>query len=252
MPTQTSQALTLDEPRTWPRHITEMLESPRVTGLLRRREWMDEVAREPVLQPVFEAVEAHAAAAGLTGFHGTKQLPDRQFSETGLRILNFDEHHSYFRDLIQGRPDVPPKLFRHILRRLNEWRAGESETREKMLWFCFTRAPIAGSGAEEFFQMFGGEAIYTPFLEDSRVRPLLESLGEPVVVEARISTRDLTVYQEFALGRTLVSYYAQSVNPNFNLEEREGHVSRGVAPENVVAVHPHRKFVTARARRGRK
>lgn len=112
-----------------------------------------------------------------------------------------------------------------------------------MLWFCLTRHLVLDPGTESLFKYYGGEAIYVPFMRDPRVAPLLEKLGEPVVVEVRISVRDLTVFREFALGRTLVSYSANSINPEFVVEDLEGYVSSNVPPSDIVAVHPHSDYL---------
>jgi hypothetical protein len=53
------------------------------------------------------------------------------------------------------------------------------------------------------------------------------------------------VIQEFAFARTLVSYFAKTVNPEFHIAGRDGYLSKAVEPADIVAVHPHKAFVKA-------
>jgi hypothetical protein len=121
------------------------------------------------------------------------------------------------------------------------------------LWFCIDRQLVLHPGTESFFKYFGGEAVYFAFMEDPAIGLLLEQLGEAVVVEARIASKDLTVFQEFAFARTLVCYFARTINPEFHIEGREGYLSKSVEPTDIVVVHPHKEFVkTYSPRRSRK
>jgi len=140
---------------------------------------------------------------------------------------------------------VDDDLFRHIDAKLTDWQANHTGTREKKLWFCLTRTLVLNSGTESFFKYFGGEAIYFAFLRDQRVAPLLESIGEPVVVEVEIDVSVLTVSRKWAVGRTLVSHFASARNPNFFVEELEGYVSEDIPPQSVVAVHSYNDFVAS-------
>lgn len=80
-------------------------------------------------------------------------------------------------------------------------------------------------------------------MDDPLVAPLLENLGDPVVVEARLAVSGLTVFRQFAFGRTLVSYFANTINPEFYIEELEGYVSSDVSADDIVAVYPHAEYV---------
>ena len=161
----------------------------------------------------------------------------------GLRILDFEQHHAEVRELLRNHGEVPPALLGRIDAGLAAWRKNHTGRREKMLWFCVDRDLVFDRGTGSFFRYFGGEAVYVPFVRDPEVGPLLERVGEPVVVEVRIRSRDLKVFQDLAFARTLASHFASSVNPKFRIEGREGYLSKGVEPEDIVAVHAHDQFV---------
>ncbi len=237
--------LILDDPTTWPDPIKARLQQEPVVQLLCHNEFMDELVRHPVLRPILAEIEEYVAATPLAAYHCTKQLSERPFSVTGLRPLDFTEHHSEVRQVLSSHKSVTPALFSRIDAGLSDWQKNHTGKREKMLWFCIDRQLVLDPGTELFFKYFGGEAVYFAFMKDPEIGPLLEQLGEPVVVEARIASRDLTVFQEFAFARTLVCYFAKTVNAEFHIEGREGYLSKAVEPADIVAVHPHKVFVKA-------
>ena len=237
--------LILDDPSTWPKHIVEQLNAKPVIQLCKSHEFMEDIVDEPILIGIFEDVKSHAVNHGLAGYHCTKQSPTSQFKSTGLRKLNFQDHHAWFCNLIRQHPDVDDELYQHIDARLTYWQANHTGRRENMIWFCLTRTLVLESGTQSFFKYFGGEAIYFAFMRDDRVAPILENIGEPVVVEAKIDITNLTVFREWAFGRTLVSHFAHSLNSNFFIEELEGYVSTDIAPSSVIATHPYGQFVAS-------
>ena len=114
---------------------------------------------------------------------------------TGLRILNIERHHLEFRELISEHPLINKNLFDCIDKTLSDWQTNHGGTREGMLWFCLSRH-LVDDGTEKFFQYFGGEAIYWPFIFDPKTKDianLLEQIGEPVVVEVRLSVSNLNL-----------------------------------------------------------
>ena len=241
--------LILDDPATWPDHIIKRLQQEKVVQLLKQSNFIDDLVRHPTLRPVLEEVEAYVEANPLTAYHCTKQLPERPFAATGLRVLNFGEHHDEIKNLLRNHRLVTPALFDKLTNNLDFWKKNHTGIRENMLWFCVDRSLVFNEGTTSFFKFFGGEAVYFAMMDDSELGPILQRLGEPVVVEARIASRDLTVFQDFAFARSLVSHFAASVNPEFKIENREGFLSKGVKPIDVVAVHPYKNFVQKYARK---
>jgi hypothetical protein len=237
--------LILDNPLTWPNHIVEQLNDELVIQLCKSHNFMEDIANDPLLIDIFADVKSHAINDGLAGYHCTKQLKTSKFTSTGLRTLNFHEHHTWFRNLIRQHPDVDNELYQHIVTQLTDWQENHTGRRENMIWFCFTRTLASSSGTKSLRKYFGGEAVYSAFMHDERVAPILESMGDPVVVEAKIDISDLTIFREWALGRTLVSHFASSLNSKFSIEELEGYVSTDILPSSIVATHPHDHFVSS-------
>ncbi|MCA9024059.1 MAG: hypothetical protein KDA86_02480 [Planctomycetaceae bacterium] len=239
--------LILDDRSTWPEHIIDQLNTDAVIQLCKSHEFMEHIVDQPRLVDIFADVDSFARDHGLAGYHCTKQAESSLFQSTGLRTLDIAEHHAWFRELIREHPDVDKELYQHIDAQLTYWQKNHTGKREGMIWFCLTRTLVLVSGTESFFKYFGGEAVYFAFMHDERVAPILEKIGVPVVVEAKINVADLTVFRQWAFGRTLVSHFAHSQNPDFFIEELEGYASSWIPPESVIAVHSHEQFVTSLA-----
>lgn len=233
--------LILDVPRTWPKKITEDLKHHSVVALCRANGFMDDIHRRREIVDILADAEGHARQVGLAVYHCTKQLRDRPFAATGLRVLDFATHHAECLEVLREHASED-HLFAHIESVLADWKKDHTGKREGMLWCCLTRRLALHPGTESFFRYFGGEAVYMPFLRDERVAPVLERIGEPVVVEAHVNANDLTVFRQQAFGRTLVSHFANSVNPEFCIEELEGYVSSDIPPSRIVAVYPLTDF----------
>lgn len=237
--------LILDDPATWPDHVVKQLNSDTVIQLCTSHDYMEHIADHQDLIDIFSDIEEYTQKHRIAGYHCTKQAPTFSFMLSGLRTLDFTTHHAEFRSMMRKHPLVDDGLLRYIDSKLSDWQANHTGSREKKLWFCLTRTLVLNSGTESFFKYFGGEAIYFAFLYDQSVAPLLESIGEPVVVEVAIDVSVLNVSRKWAVGRTLVSHFASTRNSNFFVEELEGYVSEDIPPQRVVAVHSYNDFVAS-------
>lgn len=241
--------LVLDNLNTWPAHIIEQLYSDSVIRLLENNDSIEPIREEPILLDIFEDVQQYALSKGVVCYHCTKQLPEYPYKITGLKTLNFETHHSNFLKYICNYPGVDKKCFDRIKKALLKFRNDPCDSREKKLWFVFTRDPVLDLGTECFFKYYGGEAIYMPFIyepEMQDITKILESIGEPVVVEIRLFPSDIVTCKQDgfgrpAFGRILVECFAKSINPNFCRDGGEGYIEKDVPPEDI-AVHSYDIF----------
>jgi len=240
--------LKIDDPNTWPENIIKQLNAQPVLSLLKSNNFIEHIDDELDIQDILADVDDYAESEGIVVYHCTKQLPEKLFKDTGLRLLDLETHHREFLELIRNRPSVSKELFNRIEKALSDWRVGE-ESRERKLWFCLRRNVILydfDSGSEYLLKCYGGEAIYMPFIykpEMKDVTNLLEELGEPVVVEARLSVSSLRRYKIYSLGRTLVGCFANSINPDFHINDYNECGLTEILPCDIIAVHPHKQFI---------
>lgn len=233
--------LILDNPKTWPKHIIDQLNQPSVIKLLTNNNFIDCVLKDSDIKNIFADVEYYAKDKGIAGYHCAKQLPEKPYKKIGLRILDFEKHHSEFLDYLKENKLVNEKQFQIIKTDLAKFK--EKNRRENQLWFCFTRQLVFhDDGCEKFFKYYGGEAIYMAFVYEenrTKIKTILEQIGEPVVVEAHIPIENLTLTKENPFGNALVSYFASTINPKFYNDGLEGYVKKNIMPSKITNVYPY-------------
>lgn len=82
-----------------------------------------------------------------------------------------------------------------VARMLEDQNQANDSNRAGMIWFCFFKPYIAGeSGLCRFFRSWGGEALYNHHERNPTTGPILQQIGKPCVVEAKVPIRDLSAH----------------------------------------------------------
>ncbi len=235
--------LIIDDPVTWPSEVRAILESSRLKGLLQNHEWLDDIESQALVRNVCERVDDFSRINGVACYHFTKELDSKPYSAQGLRPLNFTMHHEEFLTHLQSEGICSESLYREIESRLIDWRVRHTGDRNGLLAFCLLRQTASDSSAHDLFHYYGGEAIYRAFPTGHEALQLLKSMGRPVVVEAKISRALLRPNRDNALGRSLISYFAQSMDSTIGLEFSEARVTQVIPPAWIKAVYDRHVFV---------
>ena len=228
--------LAVDDPSSWPPALVEAMETTNTVELLQAYEWMDDLIKEPRIIGLCRLVEEYAEHAGVVGFHCTKEISPDHYRSNGLRVLNIIEHHREFLHYISSVLKVEKSLYTRLENGLRAFRENHPGRREGMLWLCLSEALTIASGCDRFFKYYGGEAIYWPFERDEEISALLEGIGQPVVVKVIVPLKNLRIYRDSALGRSIVSICANRRNPEFNLEFPEGNITDSIPPSDVLDI----------------
>ena len=241
--------LIVDDQKTWPKDIIKQLEKDSVIQLLKSNNFYSNIKDESDICDIVADVKKYASSVGVAVYHCTKQLPERPYKTIGLRILNIERHHSDFLDYICERPEVDKSCFDRIKKALEEWNDREQRyRREDMIYFCIERNLVLDYGTKDFFDYYGGEAIYMPFYNEGMedIKRILASIGEPVVVEAHLSVSDLETYGqtygENRFGQSVIECFAESINPDFCIQGLEGYYKKDIPPDKIIEVYPYEKF----------
>jgi hypothetical protein len=133
---------------------------------------------------------------------------------------------------------------------LRTWRDGTGhEGRDGTLHLLHSRQEVGNWGAEKFFRYYGGEAVYWPFgpwrpdADHHWFLRNLESIGVPVVVEAKVAPSDLITGSANSGADVVISYFARSVNPCFEPWQPFCLTKKSVSPEQIMSVTPLESFV---------
>ncbi|AGS80468.1 hypothetical protein [Leptospira alstonii] len=231
----------LDDSKTYPKNIIDQLNQRKVIDLLMNNLWIENIKRDRCIVDIFEDVEKYCNNNGIVGFHCTKEIHTKPYHKTGLRILNMRQHHSEFIQYLKDELRISKEDIVYFKEKLDYFRENNSEGREGTLWFCLNRN-FVGEDSEDFLKYYGGEAVYFWFKEDRKITKLCKSIGKPVVIEALIEVSELTIFQEYGFGKTLVSNYAHSINKKFHTSDLEGFVKSDIPSKNIIQVHPKKSF----------
>lgn len=234
--------LVVDDESTWPLEFRDAVATSEILKLFESYEWMDRLIEESNIRHLCRKVDQYAETSSVAGYHCTKAINPDRYREQGLRVLEMDQHHKEVLSDLRDIQALDGALVARIEQVLTDFRVNHHGRREGMLWFCLAEVLPLSDGCDRFFEYLGGEAIYWPFIGDEEVNSVLRRIGQPVVVKARLQFHALTIYREYALGRCMLSLCASRVNPQFNVEFAEGHVSGSVAPEDVLEVYDAVEF----------
>jgi len=230
--------LALDHVGSIPRAIRSRLDANR--DRLSSVQYFDHLLQWPELKSAAADLDSIIRGSKVLAYHCTKELQPGLIASSGLRTLSLETHIA---DFIAHVARVAPDLESDFRAGLDRWlQRRETRYREGQVWFCLTR-DLVSDGTEDFFTYYGGEALYRAFPESDRCRSFLASLGRAVVVEVSIPADELRLVPTFACARPLITRYARTFNPTFELEDLEGHLLRPVAPSEVLQVHEAPEFL---------
>ncbi len=235
-------ALEVDTPTTWPSSLREPLSAPAVQQLFRAHSSYEDIRSAWALRPAIVEIERYVRENGLVVYHCTKELFPGKIASEGLRVLNQQAHVDEFlaytlRENIltqQEREEIEPVL--------RKWRDGTQHVkgREGTLHFVHSRPEVLAWGTQKFFLYYGGEALYWPF-GPWTPKPKhwflrrLETIGEAVVVAARVDPRDLITGSESSGADIGISYFARLVNPAFEPWSRFCLTKKTVPPGQILS-----------------
>lgn len=127
---------------------------------------------------------AHTLRAySLVGFHCTRLAPHEveNILAMGMQTLSVE--------LVERRVDAAMEaglISKEQSVRLKASHLAADEYRAKMIHFCFFEPHRDSGGANDFFDHWGGEALYNNHECDAELGPLLASIGRPAIIEAEV------------------------------------------------------------------
>lgn len=135
---------------------------------------------------------------------------------------------------------------REIARILEGRNQADDSNRAGMICFLFSKPPIGGErGLYRLFRSWGGEALYNSHEDDPTTGPILQRMGTPCIVEAKVPIRDLAKHG--GLDSKIVRQFL--VNRGFESHDPLEHEDRAIchiSPENImrIMIFPEPDFIT--------
>ena len=183
-------------------------------------------------EDILEKINILLQPEQLVGWHCTKLTNSEinKIQRLGMCLPSLELLEERISNLINEgviSPEVGEKL------KVNNW--ANEKHRKGMIWFCFFHPKLAGqSGIEDFFQYWGGEALYRLHQNNSETDSVLMSIGTPCLIEAEvpISSLSLIFFADKVARRYLV-------NRGLETSESIEHEDRSllpIPPENILRV----------------
>jgi len=183
----------IDDELTWPAELYNFLSS----NLDALRDWevqqtenKKQLSHERILQlvkaydNVIKGLRKILDNYYLHGYHCTRltELEIREIGSNGMSLPNVDSLSRRIR-LLQNENTITSKVAELLL---SDNQAGDGN-RANMIWFCFFKPYIGGQlGIQRFFKSWGGEALYNSHERNPLTGTLLNGIGNPCVVEAKV------------------------------------------------------------------
>lgn len=227
------QPIRLDDVTDIPAAFLPRLEA--LEPLFRRHEYIDSVLDNRRARALRDDLEAHLRTVPIQGYHCTRELAPGYFRAHGLRLTDLPSHQPEFLERFghlfsaEETADIQGAWARHFV--------GPAQTanRNGRIWFCLTVATARGSGTEDLFRHFGGEAVYMPLKRHPTITAKLGQIGQPVIVEVRLPAGAAT---SFSLAQPLLSAYHRAVRPDAHVSDATASIRQPVPSADVLAVMP--------------
>jgi len=196
---------------------------------------IDQLLQDPSLQRLAADLDELCLAEGVVGYHYTRALRE-QIAGQGLRLSCgadrrrefMSEYGHRFSEEQRGR----------IRQRWNDhFDEAQNRGRDGRIWFNCTLGSLEDDGAGRLLTFFGGESIYMPLTEDDDVAAVLRTIGQPLIIEARLPGTKLHTFRETPWGRIWLSTYHVSVNKEAKQDDVDAYVLEPVPPDNIVSIN---------------
>ena len=202
--------------------------------VLRECQSIDQVLRHKELCRVAIELDQLCQVQGVIGYHYTRATPELigryglLTSRGGDRRREFVETYGHLFSAAQ---------LERMRRIWNNYFDGNGvQVRDGRVWFNFTLTALDNGGANRLLTYFGGEQVYMPLTNDKEIAAILQTIGEPLIVESELAPRRLHTFLEVPWGTIWLSSYHVSVNKEAMRRDVDAYLLESVPPSCIVEI----------------
>jgi hypothetical protein len=196
--------------------------------------FMETLLQNPDLHRIAIELDRLCVPEGVIGFHFTRALRE-EIEARGLEICS---GHDRRRQFLAKYGTLFSEAKRKWMRRAwkNYFDKDQTAERDGRIWFNLTLGALDDGGADDLLTYFGGEVINMPLTQDEEVAAVLQTLGQPLIVECALSAEALHACSEIPWGRTWLSTYHVSINQDAYGWDVDAYSIEPVPPGQIVSV----------------
>jgi hypothetical protein len=244
----------INRQNTWPKKIRALLCKKR-RSILKYLEWerdhMVPVAGSPYIPPMMrprnldaedynstvQLVEELLSQATVRGWHCTR-LTDGEVGDIksrGLQPLNSAHLKMRIR-----KAQADGCVSKAIAARLMKKHDADEQCRAGMIWFI-CQPPRAGDGTQDFFDFWGGEALYMQHQKNTATYKALLNIGRPRLIVVNVPV--VRFHRGYHLSKMVILHFAKC--HGFKTSEQVGHedyTTEIIEPKDIVRIITHAKW----------
>jgi len=95
---------------------------------------------------------------------------------------------------------------------------------------------LRDGGADRLLTYFGGESIYMPLTQDGGIAAVLQTIGEPLIVESELDAGRLHTFSEIPWGKIWLSSYHVAVNREAQQHDVDAYLIESVPADQIITV----------------
>ncbi|MGR6858966.1 hypothetical protein ACU5EH_00710 [Aliivibrio salmonicida] len=181
-------SILIEQQSTWPDEVVDYLDKNHLKFIGWETSDGDRVSPYLYDQAILEFRDL-LKPFSLIGYHCTKLTTDEIESiyQHGMTLQNLESLKQ--RILIL---ESAGKITMEVANELIAINQADDKNRASMLWFCFFEPHLAGCcGIQRFFKSWGGEALYNHHENRKNTGDVIQNIGVPCVIKARIMINSL-------------------------------------------------------------
>jgi len=234
-----SMTIKLNSTNQIPKTISKRLR--RFDTLFSKVATVDNLLKNSELHKIAEALDAICLKKGVIGYHFTRALRE-EIEKSGLIPCDGRKRRQKF--LLQHGSRFTEEQFDWIKKSWdNYFTPSQSQPRNGRIWFNLTLDALKNAGADDLLAYFGGESIYMPLIDNAEIAAVLESIGQPLIVQCALEAEKLTTYCEIPWGKIWLSTYHLIVNHDASQFDQDASQEQPVPPSQIVSISPRDNFL---------
>jgi len=229
---QPAMAIKLNSTGQIPQPIRHLLRGYK--SLFAKYDLIQKVLENTHLYGVAEELNQVCLQEGIIGYHFTRAIRE-DIEARGLQLGCGTDRRS---DFVSRHGHRFSEAQRERMHRMwdDYFDALQTWVRDGKIWFSFTLDALDNGGADRLLTYFGGEVVYMPLTEDKEIAAILQTIGQPLIVECVLAAERLRTFSVIPWGTIWLSSYHVTVNRDALQNDMDAYSEEPVSVSQIVSI----------------